>query len=354
MSFNLLGRNRSSKVSIVRVKGTSVSPEVGRAIDLLGGIDVQDEDHILIKPNLCDLISSQAGATTDPTVVGGIIEYLRRKANPRITIIESDHWVADAETEFKCLGYYDLAEQMGVETKNLSKLPRRRVNIPFPSYYNEISIPEIFFEADVFVSVAKLKTHYFEGISGVLKNQFGCIPQRMKATYHPFLSDIIAALNIMIRPDLSIVDGIVAMEGLGPTGGDPKKLNVILAGFDPVAVDSVIARIAGFSPTEIPHLLKAKNLGVGKFPLDEEVLGDEWEDLCGTLSFIDPIPFQLSKLGLSVKRTQRRTSKILDTIGEYIMMSGLALNSKSLGLREILAFGGGRIIRELKKYKGYL
>ena len=348
----LLGRNRSSEVSTVRVQGADISLGVGRAIDLLGGYSVRDGDHILIKPNLCDLISSQAGATTDPAVVAGLIDYLRRDAKPKISIIESNHWVADADTEFKYLGYYDLAEEKKVETVNLSKLPRRTVKTPFPSFYDEISIPEIFFEADGFVSVAKLKTHYFEGITGVLKNQFGCLPQRMKARYHPFLPDIIAALNLLLRPDLSIIDGLIAMEGLGPTGGEPKKLGLIVAGFDPVAVDSVVAQIAGFSPREIPHLLRSRNMGVGKFPDDSELLGDNWEDLRGALSFINPISFQLSRLGLSIKRAQRKLSKRVDMMGEYLMMSGLALNSESFGLRDVVTFGWGRIMRELKKSVG--
>jgi len=350
----LLREKRSPVVSIVRVKEAEIPLEVGRAIDLLGGYRVQDEDYILIKPNLCDLISCQAGATTDPVVVAGIIDYLRRDAKPRISIVESNHWVADAETEFECLGYYELAEQKDVETINLSKLPRRRVKMPFSSFYDEISIPEIFFEADGFVSVAKLKTHYFEGISGVLKNQFGCLPQRGKATYHAFLPDILAALNLILRPDLSIVDGIVAMEGLGPTGGDAKGLGIVLAGFDPVAVDSVVAQIAGFSPSEVPHLLRSRNMGVGEFAGDSEIVGDGWGDLRGALEFIGPIPFQLSRLGLNTKRMQRIFSKRLDELGEYLMLAGSALSSESIGIRDILSFGWGRIVRELKKSTGSL
>lgn len=351
--FSFPVRNKSSKVSIVRVK-QAISPELGRAIDLLGGYAVQDGDHILIKPNLCDLISCQAGATTDPGVVAGVIDYLRRDARPRISIVESNHWAADAETEFEYLGYCRLAEEKGVEVVNLSKLPQRRVKMPFSSYYDEISIPRIFFEADRLISVAKLKTHHFEGISGVLKNQFGCLPQRNKATYHPFLPDIVAALNLIIRPDLCIVDGIVAMEGLGPTGGDAKKLGTILAGFDPVAVDSVVAQIAGLSPTAVPHLLRSQEVGVGNFSVDSDIVGDGWDDLRGTLDFIGPIPFWLTRFGLATKRMQRVLSKRVDAVGEYLMLSGSTLGLGSLGFRGILAFGWGRIIRELKRSIGSL
>ncbi len=347
-------RNRSSKVSVVKLKRSGIPVAVGRAIDLLGGYRARDEDHILIKPNLCDLISCQAGATTDPRVVASLIDYLRRDASPRISIIESNHWAASAEKEFEALGYSELAEEKEVETVNLSKLPRRRVKMPFPSFYDEIQIAEIFFEADGFVSVAKLKTHHFEGISGILKNQFGCLPQQYKATYHPFLPDIVAALNLIVRPDLSIVDGIVAMEGLGPTGGDRKELGIIMAGLDPVAVDSVIARIAGFSPTEIPHLLRSWHAGVGEFSADSEITGDGWKNLRGSLHFIGPVPFQLSRLGLNTQRMQRVLSKRMDRVGEYLMLSGSALSSGSLGLRGILAFGCGRAVRELKRSTGSL
>jgi uncharacterized protein (DUF362 family) len=347
-------RNRSSRVSIVKVKRSGIPFAVGRAIDLLGGYSASDEDHVLIKPNLCDLISSQAGATTDPAVVAGLIDYLRRDASPRISIIESNHWAASAEKEFESLGYRELAEEKKVETVNLSKLPRRRVKMPFPSFYDEIQIPEIFFEADGFISVAKLKTHHFECISGVLKNQFGCLPQQYKATYHPFLPDIVAALNLIIQPDLSLVDGIVAMEGLGPTAGDTKRLGIIMAGLDPVAVDSVIARIAGFCPTEIPHLLRSWRAGVGEFAAESEIVGDGWKNLRGAMRFIDPVPFQLSRLGLNTQKMQRILSKRVDQVGEYLMLSGSALSSGSLGLRGVLAFGCGRAVRELKRSTGSL
>ncbi len=347
-------KSRSSRVSVVRVKETNISLEVQRAIDLLGGYHVEDGSHILIKPNLCDLVSCRMGATTDPAVVAGLIDYLRRDARPRISIVESDHWAADAETEFSFLGYSELAEKKDVETVNLSKLPRRRVKMPFSSFYDEISIPEIFFEADDFISVAKLKTHYFEGISGVLKNQFGCLPRRNKAIYHPFLSDILAALNLIIRPDLSLIDGIVTMEGLGPTGGDAKELGILIAGLDPVAVDSVVAEIAGFSPVKVPHLSRSRDRGVGEFSTDSTILGDDWSDLRGALKFIGQFPFQLTRLGLGTKRMHRIASKQLDRLGEYLMLSGSTLSSGSIGVKEILAFGCGRIVRELKRSLGSL
>ena len=347
--FSLPVRSRSSKVSVVKVKRSGIAVAVGRAIDLLGGYSASDKSHILIKPNLCDLVSSQVGATTDPAVVAGLIDYLRRDASPRISIIESNHWAASAEKEFESLGYRELAEEKEVETVNLSKLARRRVRMPFSSFYDEIQIPEIFFEADGFVSVAKLKTHHFEGISGILKNQFGCLPQKYKATYHPFLPDIVAALNLIIQPDLSLVDGVVAMEGLGPTGGDPKRLGIIMAGLDPVAVDSIIALIAGFSPTKIPHLLRSWHAGVGEFAAESEIVGDGWKNLRGAMRFIGPVPFQLSRLGLNTQKMQRVLSKRVDRVGEYLLLSGSALSSGSLGIRGILAFGCGRAVRELKR-----
>jgi len=341
-------RSFSSTVSIVKVTDDP-SVAVEKAINLLGGMMVEDGDHILIKPNLCDLISCHAGATTDPVLVSGLIDYLRKDSDPKISIVESDHWVADADTEFEYLGYSSLAEERGVDTVNLSKIPRRRVKIPFSSYYDDLSIPEIFFDADKFISFAKLKTHHFEGISGVLKNQFGCIPQRYKARYHPFLPEILAALNLIIRPDLCLVDGIVAMEGLGPSAGDPKRLGIILAGFDPVGVDSVVARIAGLSPKEVPHLGRSRELGVGDFASDSDIVGEEIVDFEGALRFIPRIPFALSRLGIETKRRQLLLSKGIDEISEYLMLTGSALSSDSLSIRDLLSYGWGHLLRRVKR-----
>jgi uncharacterized protein (DUF362 family) len=292
----------------------------------------------VIKPNLNDLSGPNSGLTTDVQVVRALIQYLNPEWHPKeILIVESDSWNRLTEEAFDRLGYREIeASFQNVKLVNLSKAPSIRVDLPFPSYESNLRIPKLFMESDFFISVAKLRTHHTI-ISGVLKNQFGCIPRRFKGKYHAYLNDIISNLNLLLRPDWSLVDGLIAREQNGP-----RKIGLLLASCDPVALDSVSARIVGFNPERIPHIRMGARRSVGQMTnipvlLDGIPLAD-LESII-TPKFVGPsLPARFfNSARFALIRTLDRGRRLDLTLQEFAGLSaGLSAYSKVEVLRMLL------------------
>jgi uncharacterized protein (DUF362 family) len=225
---------------------------------------------IAIKPNLCYYWKSSTGETTDPKVVGAVADVLRMHYTPdEIYLVESDATAMQTKHAFKMLDYEKLAAEKNMKLINLCEDTLLPVNDDVTtSFPHEIKIPKILTEVDLFVSVPTLKVHGLTGITCALKNQFGCIPIRRKVIFHKNLSKVIAFINKCITPDLILVDGLIS------TGKTPKRLNLIMAGYDPVAVDFIAAKITGLNPKRIKHIVESKNQGVGS--VDAECIGEDW------------------------------------------------------------------------------
>ena len=230
---------------------------------------------VAIKVNLHNYWRSSSGETTDPEVVEALVDTIRLNANPdEIYLVESDATVMRTEHSFKMLGYEELAKQKNLKLVNLGK----EKLIPLqPDVYvhainpvlQKIQVPEILTKMDLFISVPKLKIHSLTGLTCSLKNQFGCIPIKRKVMFHENLSRAIAIINKAITPDLILVDGIISK------GKTPRRLNLLMAGCNPVAVDYVAAKICGMNPKKIKHLMESKKLGVGS--TNTLCVGDNWE-----------------------------------------------------------------------------
>ncbi len=261
--------NRSCElVSILRTKGTNdIYTNVKKGFDSLGDFKLSSDSVVVIKPNLCCIKSPETGATTDPRVVEGIINHLKNKFGvSNIYVVESDGAQVLADMAFRLLGYERLSKRLNVRLVNLSKSPFFVRAFPKNVFLRKVRVPSIIEDADFFISVPKIKTHSFFGclFTCALKNQYGCNPYPRKTIYHKRLDDAIVDLNLVFKPDLVVVDGIVAMEGTGPTAGVPVRMNTLIFGRDPVAVDHLVARIMGINPNHVRYLAEAERRGVGK------------------------------------------------------------------------------------------
>jgi uncharacterized protein (DUF362 family) len=222
---------------------------------------------IAIKPNLCYYFTPSAGETTDPRLVEALVDVLRNNSvSDKIYIVESDATAMELEHAYKMLNYDELAKRKDLELINLSKDTLLPADTEDP-VLKKISIPKILTEVDYFISMPKIKLHSFTGLTCALKNQFGCIPFKRKAVFHDNINKVIAFANKVMTPDLVLVDGLVCL------GKTPKKLDLIMAGFDPVAIDFVAAKIAGLNPRRIHHLTASEKMGVGS--TDVELVGDD-------------------------------------------------------------------------------
>ena len=112
-----------------------------------------------------------------------------------------------------------------------------------------------------------------------MKNMFGLLPDKFKSKYHLIgINKVIAEINTVLKPTLTVIDGFVAMEGSGPVGGTPVQMDLIIAGSDPVATDATACRIMGFDPHEIKHVYKAYEKGLGNID-DIQVVGERLENV---------------------------------------------------------------------------
>jgi uncharacterized protein (DUF362 family) len=143
--------------------------------------------------------------------------------------------------------------------------PRRVALRTQASNLRELYLPASVLQADFVVSMPKLKTHHWAGVTLSLKNMFGIVPGGCygwpKNVLHwAGITNAILDITSTVRPDFAIVDGIVGMEGNGPIQGEPKPCGVLVMGDDPVAVDATCVRVMGLRPERVEHLTKASRL----------------------------------------------------------------------------------------------
>ena len=262
----------NSKVAVV--KGERGHEPVFRALDL---IDYQTVlagyDKVLIKVNFITTKTWDTGATTDPVVVEAIIKKLQLLPI-KIYVVESDATMTNADNAFAVTGMKEMADRNGVECLNLRHVKDRvKIEIPNGKALKSINVPRIVTESAV-ISAAKLKTHGSTKVTLGMKNMFGLLPDKFKGKYHMMgISSVITDINSVIRPVLTVIDGFVGMEGMGPVSGSPVKMDLVIAGKNVVATDAAACRIMGFDPKEVAHIRMANERGLGDID-NIEVLGE--------------------------------------------------------------------------------
>jgi len=267
------------KSTVALVKGERGHEPVFKALDL---IDYKSAltgySRVLIKVNFITTKSWDTGATTDPMVVEAIVIKLKQLP-VEVCVVESDATITNADKAFEATGMNALCKQYGIECLNLRHV-KDRVKIPIPNgeTLHSITVPRIVTESAV-ISAAKLKTHTATKVTLGMKNMFGLLPDKFKGKYHMNgISKVIVDINTVLKPAFTVIDGFVAMEGRGPTDGDPVKMDLIIAGKDVVATDATAARAIGFNPMEISHIRTAYKKGLGNID-NIEIVGSKLEEV---------------------------------------------------------------------------
>lgn len=235
---------------------------------------------VVIKPNICGIPDNTGYSITRIDVVEELVKLIfKENEKLSIRIIESDSQSKYAEEAFDKFGYKKLQEDMqgiGLDLGLVNLTQSKLKLIKFDGlYFVDPELPEILTEANYFISLAITKTHYLSNITGILKNQFGVLPRKDQQFYHSNLEDVIVDLNRIIQPDLCIVDARVGIQGWN--GPKTKPLNAFIFGKSPVAVDATMARIMGFDPERISHIVKSSEYELGT--LNPEVKGQKIEDI---------------------------------------------------------------------------
>ena len=247
-----------------------VDEAVRQGIELLGGIGqfVKPEEKIVLKPNLLARALPQKAITTHPAVFSAVCKALREAGCQHLSYGDSPgNPTTTPDKAAEASGIAEAAARYGVEKADFSS----GSVVPFPegktakSFYLCKGVQE----ADALINVCKMKTHALERITGAMKNLYGCITGVNKATGHAaypnseIFADMLADLNLCVHPRLHIMDGVVAMEGNGPTSGTPVNMNVLLFSADPVALDAVFASLVYLEPSAVPTCVSGVKVGLG-------------------------------------------------------------------------------------------
>ncbi len=254
----------------------SERPDVKRALDLIG-FSPGNYDLVAIKPNLCTPLPYYSGATTDLRLLEEVIKQFQGSSG-EVVVIESNGFSSTAEEAAEKSGVMDVCSYFDVPFVNLSEdlmIPVRGETKALGSS----GIPRTFLKADLLLNLPVMKTHILTTVSLGLKNMFGILPGK-KSTYHSRLSDAICDVAKIRRPDLTIMDGIIGMEGSGPISGSPKKMDLILASEDVLALDVTACRVMRINPVHVDHIQKAAYYDLGEDnPSRIEVHGEPIEDV---------------------------------------------------------------------------
>ncbi|MBN1879472.1 DUF362 domain-containing protein [bacterium] len=281
---NVANGQRSS-VAVVRCDSyqpDEVFQSIARGFELLGGPSacLPLGQSVLIKPNLLQAASPEAAVCVHPEVFRAVALFLAGNGN-RLTYGDSPA-VASSEQAARASGIDEEARKMGIpmadfKTGILLKSKERCL-------VKKYEIAKGVLDADAVVSISKLKTHSFTGMTGAVKNHLGCVPGLKKAEFHARFPDpsdfsrILVEIALNIQPVMHVMDGIIAMEGKGPSAGNPRKANVLLFSKDPVALDAIGAMIIGFSNESLHVLKHGKELGLGN-PDNPIILGHDLAEL---------------------------------------------------------------------------
>jgi uncharacterized protein (DUF362 family) len=230
------------------------------------------EKPILIKPNYLNDKHPSTGVTTDGRVIEGVVRFLKKRKIENIVIGEGSGF-ADTFEAYKVAGVDKVAERWNVKLVDLNKDEFVEVQPTNSLSLKKVKVAKTALESTI-ISVPKLKPHRIATVTLSLKNMMGALAN--KGTMHRgrSLSENIADLASILKPSLAVVDGIVAGQG-HENGCDPIEMNLVIAGIDPVAVDSAGASVMGIQPTEVKHLTLAEKKGLGTCDLNNiTVLGE--------------------------------------------------------------------------------
>jgi len=279
------------KVALVRCPSyemETVEAALQRGLDAVGGMQafVSPGQMVALKPNLVRAMTPDQAATTHPMLVAAVIRAVR-SVGAEALVVDSPggpFTPGVLKALYRKTGM-DWAVREAGGTLNLDV---RSVQVPVDDgrALHRIDMAAAIVEADAVINLPKLKTHNLTGLTLSVKNLFGVVPGTLKIAYHGKMQETErfcqGMLDILIctKPVLNIMDAVVAMEGNGPSGGEPRPANTLIVGADALAVDAVAAALVGLDPTDVATTAAAVRRGLTTGRLEDlELLGDALETL---------------------------------------------------------------------------
>jgi uncharacterized protein (DUF362 family)/ferredoxin len=263
---------------------TEVENALKRLLLPLGGMQafIKPGQKVLIKPNMLAGKGPDKAVTTHPEIVRAVIKQAQA-AGGKVRLGDSPGIGSPENVARKC-GILDIVEETGIRFAPFDT----SVKIPTTTgTFHELEVAEDVLAADVIINLPKLKTHQMMGLTCAVKNMFGAVVGLRKPRLHlqagtdkAFFALLLLELCETLSPALTIVDAVVGMEGEGPGSGDPVQIGALLAGTQPLAVDTVATELVGLRPRQVWTQQKALDTNRPGTQLAElELLGDALDDL---------------------------------------------------------------------------
>ena len=279
------------KVALLKCTDYSVDiieKKLREGFELLGGNSflrslIPENSKVLLKPNFLCVIEKGSPAITHYAIFEAVVRIVKEYSE---NIVFGDSpGSGDTRKAAEKSGIMEVADRYGVKFVDFNEAVQ--VELENPLMYKFWNVAKAAYEADVVITLPKLKTHVMMYYTGAVKNQFGCVPGSQKAEWHTKLPDavnfskMLLDLNSVVKTSFAIVDGIIAMEGNGPRNGEPKKMDTIIMGKCLTAVDSTAVRLIGYDNVlTVPFLKVARDTKWGAvLPEEIEVLGEKIESM---------------------------------------------------------------------------
>ena len=269
------------KVSIIRASerpdDERVHQMVKEAIDLLGGLEtiVRPGQTVALKPNVVTGTLSGPGVTTDKRVVEALIRLCNEAGAGKVKVVEGAGYFTETSKALELSGIKALAEEHGAEVVDVDRDEHVELAVRDPLITPTIKVSKEFMDADVRINLPVMKTHDQLQVTLGVKNLKGVLPRYMKRNFHKIgVVKGILDLSKTVPVDLTVLDCIVAMEGLGPSFGPKVELNTIMASRDVFNLDRVASKIMGFDASELDYLVEAAEHGLTDLDSEVEVVGE--------------------------------------------------------------------------------
>jgi uncharacterized protein (DUF362 family) len=225
-------------VKIFRAQN-GISEILKEAVDDSG---LRGKQKIFVKPNMSHP-EYIPGVVTCPKLLGEIVSLLR-DGSKEVIVGESNGFNYPCNSAFEKTGIETAVEKAGGSVINLSEDKVVKVKFPTNSTpVKELFLPKTVLDADAVVDLPLMKTHEFAMYSGAIKNLFGCVPSNKRIYLHPYLPEVFYRLYSIFKPQLTVMDARIGIEGNGPTKGKPVKMDLMLTSNDALAIDITAAEI---------------------------------------------------------------------------------------------------------------
>jgi uncharacterized protein (DUF362 family) len=260
-----------AKVSIARTEDDRVDAEgvdrlVKEAVGAIGGMQrfVKPGDTVLIKPNLTIWRTYDTGATTDPRVVAALARLAREAGAGTVQVGECSSCGQVTREIMAITGMEQAAREAGAEPVYFDEVEQVDVDVPRGRFIHKIRVPKPLLEADVVIACPKLKTHFLDPVTGAIKLWVGAARQdEMHRLHRDRVEETVADLLTVTRPDLAVMDAVIAGEGNGPVAVRGRFVGCVLASDDPVALDAIAGDLAGFDGARMRFPCAAAERGIG-------------------------------------------------------------------------------------------